>query len=405
MSRFGAGQRSKMGRCNSKHCGACQERAVHDAKSGSGRDAKPSGACQERFVQDAKSDSRCDAKPCGACQARVVQDAMYCIKCYTCQLVAPQGVHPTRDVSAFSVNDDGNFLAKIGEASFNLGSRANSDFLIIRKGPKDWNPAGGSYFVIWRECLLTPEEMWNYAHTEGRVHFENLDAFEGLGDEAKKFIPHVRYVGPFERPLTVKYDGEVKDTQGPRKGPYYVLQFGFHYGGKKGMTAPKDLYCGNGFYWKQEAAFLGTGMYVKSVPVPCGGNRGGNGSAPMNSRCRGEESWLAEVKKNGMSLEFCSAASRDIVLAAVQQNGLALKYAPDSLKASKEVVLAAVKKNGLALEFSGPAMAADVEVGQAAVMQNPEASRYVEPATLVHLICSVFSDKPEIISQLTLVWK
>jgi hypothetical protein len=154
----------------------------------------------------------------------------------------PYGTGPAPvDVAAFSVKDDGNFCAKVEDASFSWGSNSASEFLILRKGPKDWNPAAGSYFVIWRDSLLIPQVMWNYAHTRGRAHFKNLDEFGGLDDQSNEFIPPVKSVRPVERPLTVQYDGQDTDTQGPRKGPYYVLQLGFHYSGKKGLTAPKDL--------------------------------------------------------------------------------------------------------------------------------------------------------------------
>ena len=44
--------------------------------------------------------------------------------------------------------------------------------------------------------------------------------------------------------------------------------------------------------------------------------------------------------------------SFDLVLAAVQQNGYALNYAEDSLKANEKIVLAAVKQNGFALKYA-----------------------------------------------------
>ena len=41
-----------------------------------------------------------------------------------------------------------------------------------------------------------------------------------------------------------------------------------------------------------------------------------------------------------------------MVLAAVQQNGRALKYASEELQADREVVLAAVQQNGEALTYA-----------------------------------------------------
>ena len=40
---------------------------------------------------------------------------------------------------------------------------------------------------------------------------------------------------------------------------------------------------------------------------------------------------------------------REVVLAAVKQNGNALKHAPEEWRGDREVVLAAVKQNGNAL--------------------------------------------------------
>jgi len=52
-------------------------------------------------------------------------------------------------------------------------------------------------------------------------------------------------------------------------------------------------------------------------------------------------------------LQYADASlkkDRDVVLAAVQQNGLALQHADASLKKDRDVVLAAVQQNGLALQ-------------------------------------------------------
>jgi len=60
-----------------------------------------------------------------------------------------------------------------------------------------------------------------------------------------------------------------------------------------------------------------------------------------------------------------------VVLAAVQQNGYALEYAADPLKADKEVALAAVSKNGLALRYASKP---DNEVVLVAVQNDEEDS-------------------------------
>jgi uncharacterized protein YoaH (UPF0181 family) len=58
------------------------------------------------------------------------------------------------------------------------------------------------------------------------------------------------------------------------------------------------------------------------------------------------------------------------------QNGEALKYASDELRADKKVVLAAVMQNGEALKYASDELRADKKVVLAAVMQNGEALKY-----------------------------
>ena len=45
-------------------------------------------------------------------------------------------------------------------------------------------------------------------------------------------------------------------------------------------------------------------------------------------------------------------ADREVVLAAVQQDGYALQYASAGLQADREVVLAAVQQNAVALRYA-----------------------------------------------------
>jgi len=66
------------------------------------------------------------------------------------------------------------------------------------------------------------------------------------------------------------------------------------------------------------------------------------------------------------------------VLAAVKSCGLALQYAPDTLRDDREVVLAAVTKDGMALQHAGPNMQADREVAFAAITQNENAVPFVK---------------------------
>ena len=55
-------------------------------------------------------------------------------------------------------------------------------------------------------------------------------------------------------------------------------------------------------------------------------------------------------------------ADKEVVLAAVKQNGLALEYADKKLKADKEVVLAAVKQDADALRFADKKLKADKKI-------------------------------------------
>jgi lambda repressor-like predicted transcriptional regulator len=101
---------------------------------------------------------------------------------------------------------------------------------------------------------------------------------------------------------------------------------------------------------------------------------------------------LAAVEQNGMALQFAAIILRHdrrmVVLAAVLQDGRALQFADTSpvyeplppsdnpLKADKELVLAAVRQNGLALAYAADALRADGEVVLAAVRQNGHALRH-----------------------------
>jgi len=78
---------------------------------------------------------------------------------------------------------------------------------------------------------------------------------------------------------------------------------------------------------------------------------------------------LAAVSQDGRALQFASddlKADKEVVLAAVAQNGSALQFASDELKADKEVVLTAVAQNGWALFLASDELQADQEVLDAA---------------------------------------
>ena len=87
--------------------------------------------------------------------------------------------------------------------------------------------------------------------------------------------------------------------------------------------------------------------------------------------------------QNGIALYYASdalKADRDFVLAAVGNNGCALLYASDALKADRGVVLAAMAHEGRALCFASVALRADREVVLAAVAQNGYALSHASDA-------------------------
>jgi hypothetical protein len=88
---------------------------------------------------------------------------------------------------------------------------------------------------------------------------------------------------------------------------------------------------------------------------------------------------LAAVQKNGGALKYASdelKADKEIVLAAVQKHGYVLEYASDELRADKEIVLAAVQKHGYALHDASDELKADKEIVLTAVQNNGGALKY-----------------------------
>eukprot|EP00971_Amphidinium_carterae_P001206 23736-Amphidinium_carterae.1 len=86
-----------------------------------------------------------------------------------------------------------------------------------------------------------------------------------------------------------------------------------------------------------------------------------------------EREWYLEAVKNGLHLGTvpkCYRADREIVLAAVQQEGLALRYAAEECKADSAIVLAAVQHNWRALQYAAEECKADREIVLAAVQED-----------------------------------
>ena len=64
---------------------------------------------------------------------------------------------------------------------------------------------------------------------------------------------------------------------------------------------------------------------------------------------------MEAVNNNGMALQYATEKlqrDREIVMVAVKQDGEALQYASERLKGIKEIVMAAVKQDGEALEYA-----------------------------------------------------
>ena len=88
---------------------------------------------------------------------------------------------------------------------------------------------------------------------------------------------------------------------------------------------------------------------------------------------------LAAVTQNGLALQFAHSSLQNdnhVVMAAVTQNGLALQFAHSSLQNDNHVVMAAVTQNGLALQFAHSSLRNKCGVVMAAVTQNNNAFHY-----------------------------
>ncbi len=78
-------------------------------------------------------------------------------------------------------------------------------------------------------------------------------------------------------------------------------------------------------------------------------------------------------------LQYASSTlqnDRDVVLIAVQRDGLALKYASNRLKRDSFIVTAAIQQNGKALEYADYDLRCDRDIVLLAMEQNVEALKY-----------------------------
>lgn len=90
---------------------------------------------------------------------------------------------------------------------------------------------------------------------------------------------------------------------------------------------------------------------------------------------------MAALLQEGSALRFAPEelrADREVALLAVRENGIALQFTAPELRADRDLVLAAVRSNGSALQFSAEALHGDRDVVMAAVQENGEALRFAK---------------------------
>lgn len=103
----------------------------------------------------------------------------------------------------------------------------------------------------------------------------------------------------------------------------------------------------------------------------------GSALAFASNQCLNDrEVVLNAVSQFGLSLEFASNEvrnDREVVMSAVLQNGMALETASLNLRGDRDVLLAAVRQDGLALEFGTHELTNDRDVVMAAIRNNSSA--------------------------------
>ena len=88
---------------------------------------------------------------------------------------------------------------------------------------------------------------------------------------------------------------------------------------------------------------------------------------------------MAAVKENGKALRHASEelqADKKIIMQALKKDGRALLFASKSLKADKEVVMEAVKQDGHSLDYASKKLRSDKEVVMEAVKQQGRSFEY-----------------------------
>lgn len=86
-----------------------------------------------------------------------------------------------------------------------------------------------------------------------------------------------------------------------------------------------------------------------------------------------------KVQEDGMNILKVpeNKRTKDLWLSAVNQNGMALEFAPENIKSDKEVVLRAVKNWPTAILYASEELKDDLEVGLAVAIRNKRRIRYL----------------------------
>ena len=122
--------------------------------------------------------------------------------------------------------------------------------------------------------------------------------------------------------------------------------------------------------WLPHASEAARSATLAALPPEGGEDAGGIAALVAAS---GREDVLEALRADGSLLAFQEdfrKNDKNLVLAAVTQNGWALRHAPRPLRDDREIVRAAVTQNGWALQFAGDAARDDWMIVRAAVAQN-----------------------------------
>ena len=113
---------------------------------------------------------------------------------------------------------------------------------------------------------------------------------------------------------------------------------------------------------------------------------------------------MAAVKENGEALQYASEelqADKKIIMYALKKDGRALLFASKLLKADKEVVMEAVKQDGRSLDYASKKLRSDKEVVMEAVKQQGSSFEYASKELQADkdvVIATIKSGYPDVLS-------